>query len=183
MIRFDTDEEYAWRHLENCMAICTDAIKEQKSGVERVTFVEYTLIEYQILIWVIHSHGTQEPSGSRSTSTLPSMYSVDIRSYFTYEVAVAKRPTEKENLTTWIKSIEFSDQSQNDRSPLDAAVLKSERSHAARFFETNIERLRGELDPKEYLKSLYKLLIKPIEIDDNLVKGEPLIFIPHEVCT
>lgn len=172
--KFDTDGEYAWRHLEKCLAICTDVIKKQNAEIKRVTFVEYAVTDFQILIWVLHSHGTEEPRVAHTPSTLPSMFSVDVKEVFTQMVAEGHPDIKEYFEKLWGP--------QKLTSKYNAFLLESQTIEATILFEDKIEKLRSDPEPKRRsLILLYELLVKPIDISGNLVDGEPLIFIPDEV--
>ena len=178
--KFDTDLEYAWRHLKNCMASCTDAIRAHNPEIQGVTFVEYTLTDEYLLIWVLHSHGGVEDSSTSSPeSSWPSMYAVDVKANFQTEVDAGPRSG---NLGGVWDSFGWMYGPHNRRSHFDHLLHKIQAFEAMGIFETRIEMLREAQGAglSKMIYSLYNLVIKPIA--DELTIGEPLIFIPHEVC-
>ncbi len=153
------------------MTLCTDALKEQNGEVQRVTFVEYTLLHNQILIWVLHNDGTQEPSTVDITSTLPTMYCVDVREEF-------------KNMVTDVYCQEWEDLHGPEESGSQYNTFSKplQEMEAVLLFEHQIEKLHNDPKPKtQKLNELYKLLISPFA--HELDVGEPVIFIPHEVSS
>ena len=174
--KFDTDLEYAWRHLKNCMASCTDAIRVHNPEIQRVTFVEYTLTDEYLLIWVLHSRGVEDSSTSPE-SNWPLMYDVDVKANFQTEVDAGS-----ENFSGIWDNFGWMYGPHNRRSRFDRLLHKVQAFQAMCIFETRIEMLREAQGAglNKMIYSLYNLVIKPIA--DELTIGEPLIFIPHEVC-
>lgn len=171
--RFDLDKEYAWGHLKHCMTVSADAIKKQNPEVQMVTFVEYSLTRRHMLIWVLHSYGTQDPSSNQASTTLPSMFSVDILADYKNSLATDELPGFLEDFR-WMFGPRTSE------SHYDFMLQSEQAFEAIIVLERQIEDLRNGPDPDaKKINALYRILIKPIA--DQLVNGEPVIFIPHEV--
>lgn len=76
--RFDLDKEYAWGHLKHCMTVILVQM-QSKNKIQRFRWshlwIEYSLTRRHMLMWVLHSYGTQDPSSNQASTTLPSMFS------------------------------------------------------------------------------------------------------------
>lgn len=160
------------------MASCTDAIREQNPEVQRVTFVEYTLTHIYLLIWVLHSRGTQKSSTSQETSW-PSMYAVDLKANIQGVVDAGLRSG---NMFPIWDNCGWMYGPHSRRSHFDHHLHKLQACEAMYIFENRFEKLREAQGTRlsKMIFQLYNLLVNPFA--DELTIGEPLIFIPHEVC-
>ncbi|KAL3682662.1 hypothetical protein R1sor_000684 [Riccia sorocarpa] len=169
--KFDTDAEYAWEQLEECMTVCVNAIKKRNKEVQRVTFVEFTLTFGNLIIWVLQSHGTPELSSSSQAAKdlVPEMFCVDIKDFII---------DAKEELPTALEDYKMTYGSELGEHHYSKRLQRSQALEAHSKIEDVINKLRDGDPDDRALNSLYKLLIKPFA--KKLGKEEPVIFIPHE---